>query len=386
MQKLALLLVLFFGLALSSCSDDAASPEIPKNNNGSDTNTFEIVSIDKDTVYWSEHVHVLLKHMPSSDITAYIHTSAVEVDSIWRDTVGNGGIRFRVPVGVNSGSLGVYVRDTLLAKNPPRIVVLAQDRSTMKPTVFAYKLEAYIGDLITLGGSDIPLRRSDIRVMLGDVELPVVGSTTSLIYARVMPGSVSGFLHVRMFDVTDSTHHLTILTASNELLPEKQIRSVTILTRGLTGTWSTTTKQGDSTIVEEFDEFPDHNQSVTFDNVTSLSTDDSLIFIANEINGAHRRTLEIRLKPDAHNSVSGIIRMEQVSGVLGVAGSVTVKNIRWTPELRWYNLIANSVDIPEQVPEFSWKITENDSVRVSTSNYTGSKVNSVFQITLAPLD
>lgn len=385
MQKIlaCYLSLIVIALFFTSCSDDPASPEDGPIK--SDSSTFEIVSIDEDTVYLNERVTVTFKGAPSSDLSGYIHTNPITIDSVWRDTAGSGSMRFRVPQTAASGSLRIYASDSVLAKSAPLMFVLPKDSSIMNPEVWSHNLEHYPGDILIIPGRDIPLRRKDMSVSLAGIQLPILAWDSSLIFARIVPWAISGPLRVTLFDKVFDLPSPTILEYGGELLPTKSVSNVQMVVGDVVANTFVTYVQGkDTTSLEQPQTILSGSLSLT--SVSNHSSADSLILLADEeVNGEHR-ILEVRLKLEAENRVSGSIRLSYIASDNTSETIMRVKNIRWKLEDGRYILYAFSSDVSEQLESANETLYYQslDLTVHQHSSYISSKANSAVFIAFTP--
>lgn len=387
MQQFRFLGVLFLSFLLTACSD-SSSPD-DESPNGS-SGEFRIISIDQDSVYLGDQVVICVEDAKTDSFSLFLHTLSVTIDSIKQDSADRYFLYFRVPMNAASGQVRVFGSDTVQAKGNYSLTILQRDRKSFKSTVSHFlPARGYEGDLVVITGEDIPMRWRDIGVLVNDVPMFVESWDSVRIYARVTSEIQTGILKVRLFDKLTPLSTFRKLEPEGELLPNKRISKITLLTHALVGSTRRTTVYLGDTSETDLDEITDLNTNTSSITIQQTPHPDSLIFMGEQESASISKWVDVRLKAEPENRVSGVIRFGYVDHATNDKArqtvELTIKDMRWMNAEGAFILYTHAHEILEQMPEFFCMNSDGFSTYYTeTLTYEGGKADGWVNIILSP--
>jgi hypothetical protein len=381
MTRFSLALLSLVAMFIGGCSDDSASPngnDIDDGGNGS--GEFTLTTIENDTAYWGERVVATLSNAATDSLTVFVHTSAAAVDSIWRDK-GATKLRFIVPDNASSGLVRVYDRETLLAKGSVSLVVIPQRPEMLSTSVHEYvPRHAFPQDLIVIRGRHIPLDRSDVQVSTNGVAFEIVTLDSTFIVARVPQAAQTGELIVKTFTKEHRLSRLTIRQPSAHIPTNRPLQLLRFQGELIEG--ETVRKEfigGDTITTRHGEPLSSLFASQTFSPISAQIKGDSIIFQAQQTQNGKQFTVDIRLREDSPNHVSGKMRLAYPSESVEDVLEIEIKNMPWNEsgEHRFY---AYALDHTENI--ISMTKTVSTPTSIETFILRGGDINSYILIDL----
>lgn len=313
MVKSSLVYLFLLAFVVSACSDDTTSPitnnPIGTGGESEKDSNFVLVAKDLDSLYWGEELVVAVSGVSASDtFTVFIHSLPATIVHVAHDTPNLARIRVRIPPNASSGQIRVYKKQVVQANGALSLVVLQRDVASIRPDIHNFSPhEGYIGEMLVISGVDLPLRRRDVSVKIGNVSLSIDSVSATRIKARITGDVQTGRVHVRARDIERDLDIFTKLEHGEVFLLERTIRTLEYDASGLLGTRRIIDKSGR----EEF-----HNVLPVVKEVFNLrdpfplqsSEVDSIVFDSTFTSGGTSETIEIRLKLEPESRISGIVR------------------------------------------------------------------------------
>lgn len=388
MRKLLSFYTLVLTLALNGCSDDTVTPDNNSNNNGGnggdkDSTSFVVVTVDKDSVLWEDIVTVTLKHATTDSFIVFVHTVPMSVDSAWRTTDGNAGVRFRVPDQASTGAIRIFEHDTIQAKGNFTLVVYPKRRSTVNPRItdFGYQRYGYVGDLFMIDGHDLQFVGDDFSVRVNDIELPIVTRDSTTLITRIAPGIQTGPVTVRLLHKIFIPGTFNLVEQGRVFQPDNEFTAMFLQAKGLAGSGTEIRILGRDTTITGTPYVPEFGYGTGFENVTVTESGDSIIVIGDEtLQGGYKRE-ELRLKREPDSRVSGVIRSSWEFEHDKESIEVEIKNMRWMLAQGAYQIYSNSFDISNELISYSHSKIGSDKISESLI-YEGGTLSASFVVYL----
>lgn len=379
------LLLVVLALLFVACSEPVTSPsdkvdeETPQ-----DTSGFTITRLYLDSMYWGEQTSIQVNESGDdiSKLALFIHTVPVISDSL----VG-GRLYFTIPEGASTGKIRLYKNDTLAAGGSFTLTILPAFSSILNPTVATVSpTTVAVGDLIYIGGFDFPLRQRDVIVKIANVQQTIEFLDHATILIRVAPGTTTGLLSVRLFDLVHVGSVVTVYQPSDTLLRGDALSEITIQATGLNGT-ATILRGGISQNILGFDIYSQADLLPKSGDLQRVG--DSIFFVQRQSSVQDTTYVELRLRhvPGAHK-VSGIVRMLRITG--RTTSNEVLKEVSFTLNgMAFYSvgntatIYSTATDITHQLQDLRYR---DDYVGMEISQqvleYLGGVGSSTFNIVL----
>lgn len=363
-------LALAFMLAVTAGCDSTTEPTTnldPKDTtkDPSDTSSFRITAVSGDSLYGGETAELTAIGMGADIAKLRLIIHSIEARLI---TLEGERLVFEIPKNAQSGRLRLYRGDTLAAGDFS-MFLYGGSISEMRPLIFSYSpgYSAYVGETVTILGSNFPMRRRDLDIKLGQVPVEIVSHDSTLIRFKVPAGAQTGELRPRMFGkLLPAINPFTVLQHGGAFLPSTQFSNVIVEVRGLNGTMEfkfgqqiDTAKVTSTVHSIDFD-----NSFGPYDDVITRKGD-SVILEMNRSSNENRMRTNIRLKLETDsNFASGVLEcwyivQEGKEHEAKQYFSATVKGMRWKSADNGFAIYSVGSDIEGQLLSLAY---QNDLV------------------------
>lgn len=358
MQRLSFLGLFLLALLLNACSDDGASPnDKPTNDEKKEEHGFAIVSVDRDSVYWGEPVIVTFRKAQTEISKLFVHTVPVEIDSVWQDDVGSGGIRFRATQNTPSGLIRLFDLASRQAAGRYSLFVYPKLRSAMAPRIqyFMPRL-AYSGDIVTIVGKDFPMLKRDMHLSVNGAELPIESWDSTTIIARAPGVWTSGPLVVKIFDSVFRLDTLVKLNHEGVILQAAGLCGMTLYSSGLKGFVRTQFIQGTDTTTNSVEKsFTSDSKTVGLPIILAQQFSDSLIYAdIHSMSATEKLYVDVRLKTEPESRVSGTIKLSYDLNKNLVFWEAEIKGMHWRRIDKTYRIYSDGKAVKKELVSYNY--------------------------------
>ena len=380
-----LVLAILFTSLLISCDNDA--PTEPARA-AIDSNYFRITALSGDTLYFDESATLSVTDLPPSldSLRLFIGTTSIPID-----VVTSTDLTFLLPRDASTGAIRLYRNGSILAKGHFVITVLPRSIDSIRGifTGFAPK-QGYPGEQIMIGGIDLSMRKQDYRVTIGDLEQPVEYVDSTRMFIRVVSGTQTGALKVKIFDrdAVELGTFEALVAGNGRLMSEGKLTRLSVSGSDITGQTQMIYVYQDDTVRTQFTDAIRLSISSSIIDAPVKIKGDSLIVEFDQKASALDQTIEIRLKVDTTtNMASGVIRYAYRDnygyGNPTHRSEIHIQHMRWLKTNTSYMLYAYNGDITDAVSSITLDETEPASGKFTRIlRYDGGRIGSWLQINL----
>jgi hypothetical protein len=364
------LLPLFLLLA-ASAGCDKHNPADSSQDDGS----LAILSLGKDSVYWGETTWLVLNSPRNSThgLQLFVGSHKMSIDSCIE-----GRLYFRSQLSAESGTFRMY-DDGSPVKTDQWINFLPHSVSFNTDQIIPSVSSAYVNETFFLQHTDLPLRRSEWDVYIGEVRIDAeLDDDSNAVYARPGAKSVGSELRVRIFDKFYRIGPFEVLRHTAPFLAGNTTSRIIVNLEEMEGIVLFST-QADTILKEGFGKGID----VNFYPGESLIQDGDTIRLS--INGSRPNCtyqIELALTEDVTGSVSGRLDLHSNNNHgHDEAMAISFRNTAWIESDGNYTLSAFGTLVKDQIVSVSYSDTSPDQ-KQELLQFLGATRTSYFSITL----
>jgi hypothetical protein len=370
MKRLVLILTFFL---VSSCDSSESGTNQP--DGGGNIDELSIVSLGKDSVYWGETSWLVLNEPRNSidGLQLYVQTHPMIIDSCVNDK-----LYFRSGQNAESGSFRLY-SESKPTKGDQYITFLQHDVKWRPEIGYYGPYQGYVGDRIWMTVVEMPFRRGDWDVYIGDTKLDAEYDTSrKLIIATISGSAQNGVLKLRTMSEDHDLGEFTVLRHKESFLKKaSMIRSLELRVSDLVGQMEKKVDQS-SFLLKEISALVGLNSA----EIPILQDNDTIRARATRDVG-DRFDIELAIAEDSLGILSGravIVAWER--DIVERRMEAKFSGIAWYVSDGGYTAQALGPQVNALLKSITFTKTVNGVITDRVIDYTGSTLHSHFRLSL----